>query len=315
MSLFVAIMFIIGLIKLALNPNSNYSYPFLNAKLDYLEKHPEYNMYFIGSSKINDQINPRVIDEHMKGIKSYNLGANAGFNLENFQTLEYILQNPSFTPQYIVLELQDKVDITRKNLKTERSFGTFNYANTYFAMKFQKEEGNYKQMILSAASFALNVFHFNKRHDARVIRNAHNHFVDEYQGFSPLDSSVVQRISEPKLTGIIKDRLKRYHEDHTVHAPNKVLVQKINELAERCKKKNIQLIIFIPGPAESDAKKLLVYQKIVSTPVINMVEPEEYPEFYQYEYRWDMGHLNNKGADLLSLKIIPLLEKSIKKNK
>jgi hypothetical protein len=307
LSLFIAIMFIIGLIKLALSPNSNYSYPLLNAKLDYLKKHPEYNLYFIGSSKINNQIDCKLIDESINGLKSYNLGANASFNLENFQTLEYVLENPSFKPKYIILELQDKINITKLNLKTERSFGAFNFENTLFAGQFQKEDGNYKQIALSWISFVLNVFHYNKHCDEKDIQHNYNRFVVENQGFSPLEYSVVPRTEKNKLENVIKDRQNRYHADQAKHTVNKVLVEKINQLAEKCKKKNIELIMFIPGPAEPDAKKLQVYQNAFNVPVISLVTPNKYPEFYLYENRWDYGHLNEKGSKILSRKIVPLL--------
>lgn len=313
LSLFIAIMFIIGLIKLALSPNSNYSYPLLNAKLDYLKKHPEYNLYFIGSSKINNQIDCKLIDESINGLKSYNLGANASFNLENFQTLEYVLENPSFKPKYIVLELQEKINITKLNVKSERSFGTFNYENTVFASRFQKENGNYKQTVLSWVSFVLNVFHFNKHCDEKDIQHSYNRFVGENQGFSPLEYSIVPRTEKNKLNEVIKDRQNRYHADHAQHTVNKVLVEKINQLAEKCKKRNIQLIMFIPGPAEPDAKKLQVYQSALSIPVISLVNPDEYPEFYLYENRWDYGHLNEKGSKILSLKLVPLLNNILEK--
>lgn len=307
LSLFVAIMFIIGLIKLALNPNSNYSYPFLNAKMEYLKKHPEYNLYFIGSSKINNQIDCKLLDENSKGLKSYNLGANASFNLENFQTLEKILETPSFKPKYIVLELQDKINITKLNLKTERSFGAFNYENTLFASQFHIDNGSYKQVVLSWVSFILNVFHFNKHCDERAVQENHNQFVYEGQGFSPLEYSSVPKTEEAKLKAVIKDRLDRYHADHKKYRVNRALVEKINALAEKCRKRNIELIMFIPGPAEPDAKKLLVYQNALSVPVISMVNPEDYPEFYLYQNRWDYGHLNEKGSKILSTKLAPLL--------
>ncbi|WP_123982418.1 hypothetical protein [Chryseobacterium sp. G0201] len=311
--LFIVIMFIIGLIKLALSPNSNYSYAFLNAKLEFLEKHPEYNMYFIGSSKINDQIDCKVIDQNIKGVKSYNLGANAGFDLENFQTLDFILNNKNFKPKYIVVELQDKIKVTKTNIKTERSFGAFNYDNTAFAVKYHKENKDYKQIGLSLVSFVLNVFHFNKYFDEKDIQKADNNFVSKNQGFSPLEFSVVPRTEENKLRAIIKDRLERYHADHNKYQPNKALVNKINELAERCKKKNIQLIMLVPGPAEPDAKKLEVYQNVLKVPLVSLVNPDEYTEFYLYENRWDTGHLNSKGSKILSEKTALHLEKILDK--
>jgi len=313
LSLFVAIMFLIGLIKLALSPNSNYSYPFLNAKKEYLKQHPEYNLYFIGSSKINDQIDCQVIDEHIQGLKSYNLGANAGFNLENFQTLKSVLEDPSFQPKYIVLELQDKINITKLNLKTERSFGAFNYENTVFATRFQIDNGNYKQVGLAWASFVLNVFRFNKHCDEKAIKENYNSSVYKNQGFSPLEHSTVPRTEENKLKNVIKDRLERYHADDKKHSPNKALVEKINELAGQCEKRNIKLIMLIPGPAEPDAKKLLAYRNAFKVPVISLVNPEEYPEFYLYENRWDYGHLNEKGSKILSKELAPLLKNVLEK--
>lgn len=304
-------MFIIGLIKLALSPNSNYSYAFLNAKLEFLKKHPEYNMYFIGSSKINDQIDCKVIDENIKGIKSYNLGANAGFDLENFQTLEYILSKPDFRPKYIVLELQDKIKITKVNFKTERSFGAFNYENTFFAMKFHKEAEDYKQMALSLGSFILNVFHFNKCIDEREVREKTNLLISENNGFFPLEKSMVPRTEEKKLKAAIKERLEYYHADKRQYTPNKAFIEKISELSEKCRKRGIHLIMFIPGPVEPDAKKLQIYEKALNVPVISLADPDAYPEFYLYENRWDYGHLNARGSKIISEKTAPLLEKAL----
>jgi hypothetical protein len=308
--LFIAIMFIIGLIKLAVSPNTNYSYPLLNAKLEYLKKHPEYNLYFIGSSKINYQVDCKLLDERIKGLKSYNLGANAGFNLENIQTLEYVLNNSSFKPKYILLELQNKIKVKSLNLKTERSFGAFNYENTAFALNSQKEDK--RQIVLSLASFVLNVFHFNKQYDERTIKEASNKFVEQNQGFSPPDYSGIPRVEEKELKSDIQSRLTRYYSDKTQYTLNKAFVEKIDELAEKCRKKNIQLIMYIPGPAEPDAKSIQVYQNAFSVPVISLVDPKAYPEFYQYENRWDRGHLNEKGAKILSEKTVPLLEKVLK---
>ncbi|PKF76142.1 hypothetical protein [Chryseobacterium sp. PMSZPI] len=305
-------MFIIGLIKIALYPNRNYSYPFLDAKLEYLKKHPEYNVYFVGSSRVNNQIDCKLIDSKINGIKSYNLGASASFDLESFQTMEYILENPSFKPKYIVMELQDRVKITKLNLKTERSFGVFNYDNTLFAVESQQEAKNYKQIALSLVSFVFNVFHFNKKPDEREVQKAHNYSIDQNQGFSPLDSSGIPRTKEAELNKVIKRRLNNYYADHEIYKPNSVVVKKINELAEKCRKRNIQLIMFIPGPAEPNGKKLQAYIKVLNTPVINFMNPAEYPELYWYENRWDYGHLNEKGAKILSSKMAPLLETIVK---
>ncbi|WP_157837434.1 hypothetical protein [Chryseobacterium sp. P1-3] len=311
-SIFIFIMFVIGLIKIALKPNQNYSYPFLNAKLEYLKEHPEYNMYFVGSSRINNQIDCKLIDRKISGIKSYNLGASASFDLESFQTMEYILENPSFKPKYIVLELQDRVKITSINLKTERSFGVFNFDNTLFAVKSQQEEHNYKQIALSFVSFVFNVFHFNKMPDERAVKQAHNYSIDQNQGFSPLDSSGIPRTKEAELKKVIKRRLVNYYADHENYKPNSVVVKKINELAEKCKKKNIQLILFIPGPAEPNGKKFYSYVNALNVPVINFMNPAEYPELYWCQNRWDYGHLNEKGAKILSTKMVPFLETIVK---
>ncbi len=305
-TIFVLLIFGLGVLLWFRNGDQINKNTVLNQKQAFLDKHPEFNTVFIGSSKINNQINPQIIDALNPGLKTYNLGANASFNLENNSTIDFLLHNQNRRLKYIVLELQNKIDLTRTNLNTERSFGALTPQNFPFFLSYQKENKDYKQLAFGLYSTVLSIFNFNKE-KTTMEESYLNQFIEK-DGFIPLDkdknSAVLQRnkdlLAKPSE---ITRRLTVFNNDQTVYVPNQNLEKKWLELSNQCKDKGIQLVLLLPAPAEPDAKELLVYTQSNEIPVINMLNPAETPEFYQLENRWDYGHLNEKGANLLSEKI------------
>ena len=59
----------------------------LHQKISYVTAKQEINTVFVGSSKVNNQINPLIIDSLNHGVKSFNLGVNGSFGLENLYTI------------------------------------------------------------------------------------------------------------------------------------------------------------------------------------------------------------------------------------
>ena len=301
---FSLLLLVIGIVLWFFKGDSISNNAFISKKIESLEKKPEVNMVFIGSSKINNQVNPEVIDHVVPGVRSYNLGANASFNLENFKIIDELLKKRNIPIKYLVLELQDKIELTQKNLSTEASFSLLSPNNLKFVVEYQLHNRNYKQLFFALYSTILNVLHFKNE----VAEYKDNRFLPyiEKNGFIPLDADLGTKQRNDDLLknpSVIEVRKQFFLNDDRFYAINTVFIEKIIEMEALCKSKNIQLILLLPAPAEPDAKILLQYTNIRDIPVISFLDPVENPEFYLLENRWDYGHLNEKGANLLSEKI------------
>lgn len=160
--IFVVLIFGIGILMWIKSGNTIYTNAYLSEKLKFLEQNPHFNTVFIGSSKVNNQINPEIIDQINPKLKSYNLGANASFNLENFETIDYLLESEKVNLRYLILELQNKVDFTKSNLHSERSFSALTPQNLWFDLKYQWQEKDVKQIAYTLYSSVLNIYYFKK---------------------------------------------------------------------------------------------------------------------------------------------------------
>lgn len=304
--LFSILIFGIGIGIWLKTGNSVYTNPYLVKKLNHIKKQNEYNAIFIGSSKINNQINPAIIDRLNPELKTYNLGANGAYNLDNFNTINEILAQDHLKIKLIVLELQNKIEFTKTNINTQRSFSVLGPDNVWFALQYHWQNKKYKQIAFTLYSSILNILHFKK---------GKNEFTEPYiekiivkNGFFPLEldkNPVVKQRRKDLLNKpeIIIRRVAKYRKDTKKYVSNKILEKKLKEINQKCKAHNVKLMLLIPAPAEPDAKELLVYQELKEISLISMINPDEYSEFYQLENRWDNGHLNYKGANILSEKV------------
>ncbi len=316
--LYTVIVFFVGMILVYQIPNANYSNPYLESKIDYLEKNSqEFNTLFIGSSKINNQVDCKVIDSINPQLHSYNLGTNAGFNPENFNTLRRIVSNEKLSSiQVIVLDLQNLINISRNNIFSERSYNPYNYSNLWFTQKFHWENRAYAQMGYSAVSFMMNVFHYKKTLERTKEDSVTQWVIRENQGIFPLDRDSNPQVLKRKenLESHPKEIQERIHQYYQMQNPkaNESLILELEKLQRLCQANNIQLILLAPAPAEPTGKEILDIKKRISVPVIENLDPKENPEFYTLANRWDYGHLNQKGAEIFSRKTALQLKEIVK---
>jgi hypothetical protein len=302
---FSAFVFAIAFVFWAFKKNPIQSNPYITEKIKYLEEKKNYNLLFIGSSKINNQINPQIIDSLLPQINSYNLGANASFNLENFQTIEEVISKSELPTKYIVLELQKKIDFSRNNLSSEKSFAPMDPENFIFASRYHLEERNYRQIGYTLYSTLFSILYLQQGMTNQVNSGMYNKYIEK-NGFVPLDEDIAvqgRHIELLKNPLIIEDRKLNYLNDNKVYLENSIFTKKLKSIQTLCKMKGIKLILLLPPPAESNAKVLLKYATLQGIPTINFLDPNENKEFYLLENRFDAGHLNNKGANLFSKKL------------
>jgi len=309
---FSFILFGIGIIIQLIYPYSNYSNPYLKRKTNYLsETKTNFDVIFIGSSRINNQIDCKIVDSLIGKTKSYNLGSNASFFLESENTLKYILNETQQKPKVIVLELQQKFNVTRVNLFSDRNYNAHNLTNFPFILKYHIEKKNIKQIGMSFFSFVVNNFHYNKTLHTKEYSDI---IIKSQAGFSPLENEN-QSERHTKLlndTLEIQRRVKKFENDSREYKVSNAFVNEMYILNELCKRKNIKLILLIPAPLEPDGKELTVYKDKLKIPILDYSSPK-LKQYYQIKNRFDYGHLNTKGSELFSQQLANDLKKIIYK--
>ncbi len=106
-----------------------------------------------------------------------------------------------------------------------------------------------------------------------------------------------------------KKRLNNQEKINLISSP--ILEERIIKLNEDLKKEGIELIIFLPPINRGDLD--LSFLEKNNIPILDFYDPHLYPEFYQSKNLFDIGHLNKKGAELLSEKFAKQLNQLIQK--
>ena len=88
------------------------------------------------------------------------------------------------------------------------------------------------------------------------------------------------------------------------------LIEQYRGLIKETKAKGIQIIFVNSTPnIYTTKRRKIIFDNLPTDSKINMEDPYNLPEFYQYQYFYDTHHLNSKGAELYSQKLTQLFTK------
>lgn len=294
--------------------------PCLVAKMaSFKQRKNEFNTLFIGSSRVYRGIDPSIFDSlTLQKTKSFNLGIRGMNGLEVFEFYNNFLHHDiSPSLKYVIMELQDIPIIADRNLHTIRSQYYLNYQNYMFAIKYFYADES-----------------LNKRKRVRIIKNYTIAYSEKlfkigllkpmliflfmpdainekwlgksYDGFYPLEEALGHDNrrwksirKNPRLLESRLKRTKQLYQQQLLAEPNKIYLQKLQNVIEQSQQHNIH-IIFLIFPLSSGSTLLPVVNKINSYHKIDLANPFENAEFYTIDYCFDKGHLNDKGAKLFT---------------
>ena len=318
---------------LLLFSNYHWGNPWYSSKIEHLEtklktkydKLP--NTYFFGSSRVYRQINPRVFDEtHNKISKikreSYNLGAPATFCPETYYLFERFLKSEIANDTDLVfLELMSVNLISKDLMQKERTTYWQNLSDIRFVLnsfnnnsdlKFKKKvKGSkdylisylYKQFDFNHLKFSL----FNNENNMDYIgSNNDGYFSLDYNLEITKDEIVRKDLIERKNkylndSVLLKKRILNLINYHSVANNNfdEVNLKRVLNLIDISKSNGIELIFILPHIV-LDENLINLSKKIPQKNLIDLSNPEKFPELYNDENFFDIGHLNYKGAKLFT---------------
>ena len=291
-------------------------------KWNYLRKNErEVNLVFIGSSRTFRHIDPELFDSlSLSKTESFNLGAQATFSPEVFYLLDKIIQSDSKI-KTVIMELQPVNDIGYQNLYAIKSFYWMNLSNWWMVQKYNWNSSlsSINKFTFGSKYFLSFIYRFYVGKFAMFLNRSSN---DEKflgglkNGFFSLDLQFDETNIDHEVLAKNKNKLKlnpkllkarmeiayQVFNSKSEIIPNQEYLKYLCYYIQKCQEKGIELIYFIP-PRLGTYDEIAGLEKQKELNVINLANPVQYEEFYQLEYSFDLGHLNQKGAQLFTKKL------------
>ena len=329
-ALFVLILFVIAKTITFYLPY-HWGNPWYSTKIDYLENsdNKNYNTYFFGTSRVYRQINPVVFDSvcnknSIEKFSSFNLGAQATFCPQTYFLYENFLKSElSNGVKYCFLELTHIGSINDYFLHREQTNYWLDFNETKFVIKSYKNnpyispEKKKKQLRRYILSYIENIIHWGhfgehlmkpNFYDIRFLGEMNNGFFPMDLEFETTNDKFVKDhfrlINSTMLndTSVLKKKVESAKDcyENTINEYDQVHYKRILSLIDLSKQKGIQFIILLsPRNASTDLVKLM--SMIPEKNKIDMAIPtkDNFP-YYYIQNSFDIGHMNEKGANLYS---------------
>lgn len=253
------------------------------SKLQYIlsVEHQEYDIVFLGSSRVANHIDTKVFDS-LSNKKTINLGV-LGASL-NDNLLELKLLVKSNTIKNLVLQIDDSYQYT--NSTTMVTAGAVPFIRNEIIKEHLKDNlSNFNQMYyLPFYRYAINGHKIGFRESFFSLVNRKSR-VDPKIGYYPKYGNY------PEQTASLPDALVK---------GNVVF----NEIVEICKRQDINLVLFV-APYSSKMKNIEYIDKL----------KERYPNLidmsrgYKDDLFYNYGHLNHKGAQIFTRDLFKQISK------
>jgi hypothetical protein len=277
--------------------------------------------YFIGSSRTYRHIIPSIFDSLMalNGIQchSFNLGSPAVFPPQSYYLLENaIIENDISQGSTIFFELSESRIIPNDQIGSARASYWSNSRDLLYILNYANhcasDTTKFDYIKSHTSAYLQNLFsiaQFRGLFDKTDILDLEENWINSH-GYLSLDRELELTRNETikkfltdrndelrRDTSILKQQL---HKVMAIRSKNSrsccdLEVDRMVELANRCKEKGIRLIFFLPAIYLTDELYSL-YQCLPKDIKIDTNNPNGIPEIYQFKYRYDKGHLNENGA-------------------
>lgn len=260
----------------------------------------EYDVYIMGASAAQHGYIPEII-ERETGLTVYNAGEDATNIFYKYAVLQLILKHHK--PKMIIWDLLD-IDY----------FSYPEYSKTNLLKPYYNEPQIYAMLKevdpLNVFLKVSKIYPYNQKIAAILTEYFKPPSAKKLDGngYLPVYGEI-----DLKVTGLypdyVRDNLKALQEREQNLSEADELVRKYFRLfIKTCKDNNIQIIAFC-------SPRCPVNPELASTPIISRmlleemdslgigveyILPSQYPELYRTDIFKDLGHLNNKGAQVFS---------------
>ena len=283
---------------------------------EYLKEAKDCNMIFLGSSRIYRQINPAIIDTTLKDkqIRSYNLGSPATFMPETFYLLDMWMQdnpNPHQT-RYVVMELTGIMNIKWINWFSPQSY--YYLDKEIMQLVAATQFGNHHQSLIQSI---MDFYPFLQGWVFRMIMppsifiptqipveyaglNKDGYFPLEHEMETFHPAGLIERreafLSDTTVLMHRKETQEKWKQFYTAD----VLVDYLNQMVQDAHQHNVEVFFVIPPKLKNYKAMAPLAERLEKGRVIDVGNPDLYPELNLVANNFDHGHFNQRGAAIFS---------------
>lgn len=296
-----------------------YGNEYYNTKYDFFNKNKEkYNTVVFGSSRLYRHINSSLLDSLMSkyNFSTFNLAAPSTHNPEVYYLYEKFISNiESNTISYAFIELQPLNSIAEKNINTARNYYWFNLKYLIYSYRyiFNSAYLNNRRYMIKAysKSFVNKLLDFNKYKYAFMPVNSDTTIIGR-RGFYSLnqqmndiggENALNKRLSDfMKDTTVLQERIEAsiIERNNLKKHLNKIHLDKLNEIINLSREKGIHIFFVIPPKLGNYKELYAIKENLPNENIIDISSAVDYPNLYKTKYTFDIGHLNEKGANLFT---------------
>ena len=288
-----------------------------------LEHGDDYELLFLGSSRVYRQINPTVFDavlaEHGITVRSYNVGLPGMRFYELLHRIDQVLEKHPPALRWLVLELDDPDPgledanvLSRRFIEWHTAHVSWIAYRTILASarspleKLRQCWGHTEGLLLRASNAGLGMTAVESRFGAPPDLTDHTP-----AGFLPLDFDPTRVTKEhraefladfAKDKGILERRAQAITDPEVMPRFPRRLGDQMRALVARIRAAGIEPLFLLTPPAERCNWDWRAAHKRGAVPTLfSYDDPREFQDFYRdLALRFDINHLNKAGANALT---------------
>ena len=308
-----------------------YANPDIVAKSGFLSDNADFDIVFMGSSRVFRHIDPAIIDEVMgeSNTSSFNFGAGGTYGLEVLHLAENLLSSGDLPElRYLIVELQLPELIDDQNLHAARSKyyldwrrcnQALGFLDAYYPDEAKALTKNFRIAWLER-SLSIGMIRAQAYALLRPV-SGRAKLGPGYDGYVNLDVAIDQErgvgLSQRRETFLrsrerFEQEIDAYIQGFPTVQPRSVgeaYMQAHLDLIELGRERGVH-VIFHLSPimrARSQSGTKWLSRRLPDVNLVDMSNPQEYSEFFDSSLYFDHGHFNAEGASLYSYAFAEIL--------
>ncbi|WP_081210000.1 hypothetical protein [Salegentibacter sediminis] len=264
----------------------------------------DYNLYFFGSSRIVNGINPKVFDSVMqvndRDINSYNLGSYGTWFNENIFLINSILNDTSIKDATFMIEFQQVMSVPWEKIDNHKNIYYQSSDNFTFILNYvlDKDIRTFRDFLIGvhyifsySISETLNIFNLGKLKGLESYSHSKESKKFDNKGFFAIDSR--KEMNQITISNYQSKGVQLFQANES--KSNGAFEKKINEIIKKAQERNIS-IIFILTPKNYTKEMVANYKTLPSENKIDYEKFLDQTSLFEAANWGDHTHFNFQGA-------------------